>query len=56
MVLCLSLGYLRDFVFTVIDADHHTEDWTFKLPGDQLLHAHFDLKRGGEIVLPPAGK
>jgi len=48
--------YLHDFVFTIIDSSHHTEDWTFKLPGDQLLHAHFDLKRGGESVPPPAGK
>jgi hypothetical protein len=48
--------YLHDFVFTIIDANHHTEDWSFKLPGDQLLHAHFDLKRGGENLPPPAGK
>ena len=39
-----------------IDADHHTEDWTFMLPGDKLLHAHFDLKRAKESVRPPAGK
>jgi len=48
--------YLHDFAFTIIDANHHTEDWTFKLPGDQLLHAHFDLTRGGESVPAPAGK
>jgi hypothetical protein len=48
--------YLHDFVFTIIDANHHTEDWWFKLPGDQLLHGHFDLKRGGESVPPPPGK
>jgi hypothetical protein len=48
--------YLHDFGFTVVDANHHTEDWTFKLPRDQLLHAHFDLKRGAESVPPAAGK
>jgi hypothetical protein len=37
--------YLHDFVFTTINADRHTEDWTFMLPGDKLLRAHFDLKR-----------
>ena len=37
--------YLRHFAFTIINADHHAEDWTFVLPGDKLLHAHFDLKR-----------
>ena len=37
--------YLRRFVFAIISADHHTEDWTFQLPGAKQLHAHFDLKR-----------
>jgi hypothetical protein len=37
--------YLRQFVFTLITADHHTEDWTFILPGEKRLHAHFDLKK-----------
>ncbi len=48
--------YLHDFVFNIIDANQHTEDWTFKLPGGQLLHTHFDLKRGVESVPPPGGK
>jgi len=39
-------AYLHNFVFTFITSDHHTEDWTFMLPGDKLLHAHFDLQRG----------
>lgn len=51
-----SPAYLHHFVFTIIDADHHTEDWTFMLPGDKLLHAHFDLKRAKENVPPPVGK
>ena len=51
-----SPAYLHHFVFTIIDADHHTEDWTFMLPGDKLLHAHFDLKRAKESVPPPADK
>ena len=48
-------AYLHNFVFTPIASDHHTEDWTFMLPGDKLLRAHFDLKRAKESV-PPAGK
>ena len=28
-----------------IDANHHTEDWTFMMPGDKPVHAHFDLQR-----------
>jgi hypothetical protein len=31
-------------VFTVIDANHHTEDWTFMM-NDKPIHAHFDLHR-----------
>jgi hypothetical protein len=30
--------------FTFIDANHHTEDWTF-MSGDKTVHAHFDLQR-----------
>jgi hypothetical protein len=47
--------YMHDFVFTIIDANHHNEDWTFRLPGGQL-RAHFNLQRGGESVPPPGGK
>jgi hypothetical protein len=49
-------AYLHDFVFTTITSDHHIEDWTFMLPGDKLLRAHFDLKRATEGVSPPAVK
>jgi hypothetical protein len=38
-------AYLHSFVFAVVDTDHHTEDWTFLLPGEKSLRAHFDLKR-----------
>jgi len=32
------------FLFTIIDANHHTEDWTFMM-NDKPIHAHFDLHR-----------
>ena len=38
-------GHMHHAVFTVIDANHHTEDWTYMMPGDKPVHAHFDLKR-----------
>jgi hypothetical protein len=38
-------GHMHHAVFTVIDANHHTEDWTYMLPGDKPVHAHFDLQR-----------
>jgi hypothetical protein len=38
-------GHMHHAMFTLIDADHHTEDWTFMLPGDHSVRAHFDLSR-----------
>ncbi len=38
-------GHMHHALFTFIDADHHTEDWTYMLPGDQPIRAHFDLQR-----------
>jgi hypothetical protein len=38
-------GHMYHAVFTVVDANHHTEDWTYMMPGDKPIHAHFDLKR-----------
>ena len=37
-------GHMHHAVFTTIDANHHTEDWTF-MNGDKPVHAHFDLQR-----------
>ncbi len=30
-------GYMHHTVFTLIDANHHTEDWTYMMPGDKPL-------------------
>jgi hypothetical protein len=38
-------GHMHHAVFTIIDADHHTEDWTYMLPGDKPVRAHMDLQR-----------
>ena len=38
-------GNMHHAVFTMIDANHHTEDWTFMLPGDKHIQAHMDLQR-----------
>jgi hypothetical protein len=40
-----EIGHITHGVFTVVDASHHFEDWTFMLPGDKPVHAHIDLKR-----------
>lgn len=38
-------GHMHHAVFTLIDATHHTEDWTFIMGADKPVHAHFDLHR-----------
>jgi len=49
-------AYLQHFAFTIVSADHHSEDWTFQLPDEKQLHAHFDLKRATESTPTPAGE
>jgi hypothetical protein len=36
--------HMHHIVFNVIDADHHTEEFTFMM-GDKPMHARFDLRR-----------
>jgi hypothetical protein len=38
-------GHMHHAVFTAIDENHHTEDWTYMQPGDKPVHAHFELQR-----------
>ena len=40
-----NYGHMHHAVFTFIDSNHHIEDWTYMMPGDKPVHAHFDLKR-----------
>ena len=37
-------GHMHHAVVTMIDPNHHTEDWTY-MQGDKPVHAHFDLQR-----------
>jgi hypothetical protein len=41
--------HMHHSVFTFIDANHHTEDWTFMMK-DKPIHAHFDLQRINTIA------
>ena len=41
----VKYGRMHHAVFTMVDADHHVEDWTYMLPGDKPMRAHFELQR-----------
>ena len=45
-------GHMHHAVFTFIDENHHTEDWTYMGPGDEPIRAHFDLQRtnAGDVI------
>ena len=36
--------HMHHTLFTIIDDNHHSEDWTFMM-GDKPMHGHFDLQR-----------
>jgi len=38
-------GHMHHAVFTIIDANHHIEEWTYMMPGDKPMRAHMDLQR-----------
>jgi hypothetical protein len=40
-----AYGHMHHATFTIIDANHHTEDWTYMMPGDKPMRAHMDLER-----------
>src|SRR5712692_8006275 len=40
-------GHMADTVFTLVDANHHIEEWTSNFPGGKMT-GHFDLQRTKE--------
>ncbi|MBI2678407.1 MAG: hypothetical protein HYX28_06470 [Candidatus Koribacter versatilis] len=38
-------GHMIHSTFTIIDADHHIEEWTYMLPNNVPIHAKFELHR-----------
>ena len=38
-------GHMHHAVFTIVDENHHAEDWTYMEPGDKPMHAHMELTR-----------
>jgi hypothetical protein len=39
-----QVGYMQHAVFTTLDDNHHSEDWTFLAQGKQI-NSHIDLQR-----------
>ena len=40
-----KFGHMQRAVFTLIDENHHREEWTFILPGEKKMLATFDATR-----------
>ncbi|MBV8049967.1 MAG: hypothetical protein JOZ80_02185 [Acidobacteriaceae bacterium] len=38
-------GHMEQVVFTLVDADHHTEQWQFATPDGKKMQEVFDLQR-----------
>jgi hypothetical protein len=38
-------GHMQSLVVTIVDSDHHTEDWDFLAKDGKSQHEHFDLQR-----------
>jgi hypothetical protein len=45
-------GHMHHAKFTFIDENHHTEDWTYMMPGDKPVRAHFEAQRTNAASTP----
>lgn len=43
-------GHMQHATFTVVDSNHHIEDWTYLLPNSQTVRAHFDMHRESVVA------
>jgi hypothetical protein len=41
-------GHMHHAVFTLIDANHHAEDWTYMQPGNKPAQGHLELVLTGQ--------
>ena len=45
-----TYGHMQHARFTIIDATHHVEDWTYEAPDGKTVNGHFDLRRVSEVA------
>jgi len=43
-------GHMQHATFTLVDSNHHIEDWTYLMPNNQTARAHFDLLRESVVA------
>ena len=46
-------GHMHHVVFTFVDENHHSEEWTFMMPGDNPMRVRIDLERTQEASGAP---
>ncbi len=45
-------GHMADAAFTIVDANHHLEEWKFNFPGGKQMAGRLDLQRTKEASGP----
>ncbi|MEO7181310.1 MAG: hypothetical protein ABI141_10770 [Gemmatimonadaceae bacterium] len=45
-----TYGHMQHARFTLLDATHHMEDWTYATPNGETVTGHFDLRRISEVA------
>lgn len=40
-----QFGHMQQVLITILDENHHTEDWIFWVQGGDPVRAHYDLRR-----------
>ena len=45
-----TYGHMQHVRFTLLDATHHIEDWTYEMPDGKTYTGHFDLKRAPDVA------